>query len=269
MTRLSACTRGLALAAALLSTACSEKPQDAPTPARPAVQASAGLITGAVQPADAVIGVNLTDNATGQTITGAAVDSQTGTYRFEAVPAGTYMLYFDKKPGYVRPRQQSVTVAAGKTTVVPTVAVVQSTAAFAVDGAAFRPPYIDLSLGFDGKAFPPRQCFSIAMGDGLGFSPTSAAGSYILFLTMPYAVQVGTYPLNADFTYAVFTDLKAGTFDSRLNPAPTPGGTLTITAVENTPPFPRSVSGTFSFTATNATTGTAKTFSGTFANAYF
>ena len=163
-------------------------------------------------------------------------------------------------------RQQRVTVTTGKTTVVPTIAVVKSTAAFTVNGVAFTPSYIDLSLGFDGLSFPSPKCFSITLSDGPGFYPPSI--TTILFLTMPYDVQVGAYPLNNALTYAIFTDVNSGTFDSRRNLSPS-GGTLTITAVENTPPFPRSVSGTFSFIGTDATRGTHRTISGNFANAYF
>ena len=257
-----------ALGAALAVSSCNKKNQEMPAPAAPTTQSGPGAITGLAQPADALFSVSLSDNITQQSIAGAAVDSQTGAYRLDGIPAGTYTLYFDSKYGYVRPRQQRVTVAAAKTTVVPTISVVRSTAAFTVDGAAFVPPFINLSLGFDGKRFPSQSCFSIALGDGPSFFPPSS--TYVLFLTMPYAVKVGTYPLNDALTYAIFTDVKAGTFDSRLNPASIPaGGTLTITAVENTAPFPRSVSGTFSFTGTDAPTGTQRIINGTFANAYF
>ena len=259
-----------ALAAALLGSACTKKNQcdPAPTTAEAACGATSGTISGLVQPAGAVLGVSLRSTTTQQAIAGAGVDSQTGAYQFTAVPAGTYTLYFNQQRGYVRPRQQTVTVAACKTTVVPPVVAARSTAAFTVDGVALTPPYIDLSLGFDGKSFPPSQCFSLMLGDGLGFGPTST-GTYVLFLTMPYAVHVGTYALNDALTYAIFTDITGGTFDSRANLATAPAGTLTITAVENTAPFPRSVSGTFSCTATNAATGAQKVISGTFANAYF
>ena len=257
-----------ALGAALAVSSCTKKNQEMPAPAAPTTQSGPGAITGVAQPADALFDVSLTDDVTRQTVAGATVNSQTGAYRLDAITAGTYTLYFDSKNGYVRPRQQRVTVAAAKTTVIPTISVVRSTAAFTVDGTAFVPPFINLSLGFDGKSLPSGGCFSIALGDGPSFLPPSS--TYVLFLTMPYAVKVGTYPLNDALTYAIFTDVQAGTFDSRLNPASIPsGGTLTVTAVENTVPFPRSVSGTFSFTGTDAATGAQKTISGTFANATF
>ncbi|MFC6223632.1 DUF6252 family protein [Hymenobacter artigasi] len=257
----------LALGAGLLGSACTKKPQDAPAPT---AEIPVGpSITGLVQPADAVLGVSLVDDNTYQPL-GTAVPDGKGAYRFDSVPAGTYSLYFTTRHGYVPPRQQAVTVVAGKTTGVPLATAVQSTAAFTADGSVYRPSLIDLSIGFDGKTLPAPSCFSVLLSDDNYYAPTPAAHTYRLYLTMPYAVQVGTYPLNAASTYAIFEDTKSGVFDSRLKLAGLPsGGTLTITAVENTTPFPRAVSGTFSFTGTSPTLGTQKTFSGTFANAYF
>ena len=266
--RLPPFVQALALATALLGSACTKNSPDVQPPIVPINPHTPGVINGQVLPAGAVFAVSLNANATGQPVATAAVDSQTGAYQLAAVPPGNYTLYFTQTTNYVRPRQLAVAVEAGKTTVVPLVTATRSTAAFTVDGAPFTPPYITLSLGFDGKTLPSPKCFSLVLGDGLGFSAGST-GTYVLFLTMPYAVHVGTYPLNDALTYAIFTDIAAGTFDSRANPATAPAGTLTITAVENTAPFPRSVSGTFSCTATNAATGAQKVISGTFANAYF
>ena len=258
---------GLALGAGLLGSACTKKPQDAPAPTAEALAGPS--ITGLVQPADAVLGVSVVDDNSHQTIASAAPDSK-GAYHFDTVPAGTYTLYFDKKYGYVRPRQQDVTVMAGKTTVVPLITVVQSTASFTANGAAYNPRLVDLSIGFDGLTLPLPSCFSIRLSDDNVYGSTPASYTYRLYLTMPYAVQVGTYPLNSAATYAIFRDTQLGVFDSRLKLAGFPsGGTLTITAVENIAPFPRSISGTFSFTGTSSTLGTQKIFNGTFTNAYF
>ncbi len=240
----------IAIGAVLLGSSCSKKAQVAPAPT---VETPVGpSITGLVQPADALINVSLTDDKSHQQIAGAALDSK-GAYSFNTVPAGTYTLYYSPKRGYVPPRQQSVTVTAGKTTVVPTVTAVRSTASFTANGVAFSPLIVDLMIGPDK--------FSIVLSDET---------TYGLSLTMPYSVEVGTYPLNTTSTYAVFNEMGLGVFDSRLNSSTvTAGGTLTITAVENTASFPRSVSGTFSFTGTDAASGAQKTISGTFANAYF
>ncbi|WP_125932677.1 carboxypeptidase regulatory-like domain-containing protein [Hymenobacter glacialis] len=248
--RLSTNSLSITIGAVLLCSSCSKKAQDAPAPT---VETPVGpSITGLVQPADALMSVSLTDDKSHQDIASATLDSK-GAYSFNTVPAGTYSLYYVQKRGYVRPRQQSVTVTAGKTTVVPTVTAVRSTASFTANGIAFSPTLVDLMIGPDK--------FSIVLTDET---------TYGLSLTMPYSVRVGTYPLNTASTYAVFNELGLGAFDSRLTPSTAPaGGTLTITAVENTAPFPSSVSGTFSFTGTNATSGAQKIISGTFANAYF
>ena len=257
---------GVSLSAALAGSSCTKKDPEILPPAASAN--SKPLITGIVQPVDAVLGISLLDNATQQTFTRAAIDNQTGAYHFDALPAGIYILIVDKKPGYVRPRQLNVTVTAGKTIVVPTITVVKSTATFTANGVSFAPTFIDLSLGFDGKQHPPQNCFSIALGDAT--SPPIYTTTYALYLTMPFAVRVGSYSLNDVLTYAILTDARFGTFDSRLNPLTTPSsGKLIITAVENTTPFPRSVSGTFSFTGTDATTGIQRTVSGSFADAAF
>jgi hypothetical protein len=183
------------------------------------------------------------------------------------VPAGTYTMYFNQRPGYVRPRQRRVTVTAGKTTVVPAVTVVQSTGSVTANGVALPPPLINLSIGFDGKTLLPPGLFSLVLSDDI---PGGARGTYRLYLSMPYAARVGTYSLNGASAYAIFDDFNTGVFDSRLNPSTVPsGGTLTITAVENAAPYPRSVSGAFSFTGTAPARGTQKTVSGTFDNAYF
>ena len=87
---------------------------------------------------------------------------------------------------------------------------------------------------------------------------------------LPHAVRVGTYSLNGAPAYATFHEFNAAVFDSRLPAAPvSSGGAVTVTAVENTAPFPRFVSGTFRFTGTDPARGTQKTVSGTFENASF
>jgi hypothetical protein len=246
----------IALAAALVGSACSKKTEDTPAPLPPPVTpASASAITGSIQPADAVRAVTLTDKNTHQTITYAAVDAQ-GTYRFDAVPAGAYELFYQKNTNYIPPRQQTAAVVAGQTTVIPPLTAVRSTASFTADGVALAPGFIDVNIGL--------QTFSLVLSE----KQTNPA--FALYLTMPYSVAPGTYPLNAAQTYAVFADASSELFDSRLNPATVPSnGTLTITAVENTAPFPRSISGTYRFTATSRTTGASKTISGAFTNAYF
>ena len=261
--RLPTIAAALALSVAVTAAACSSKTQEVPAPT-PANPAAPGAITGTVQPANAILDAQLVSNSTQQNVAGTLVNSQTGAYRFDAVAPGSYILFFNSKPGYVRPRQQPVVVAASKTTVVPSVLVVQSTAEITVNENTFSPPYISLSLGFDGKTLPSLGYFSIVMGDGPDFS--AASGSYIFFLTLPYTIQPGSYPLNTASAYAIFTETKADTFDSRFSPS---AGSLTITAVENTAPFPRSVSGNFSFVGNDATLGTQKIISGTFTNAYF
>ncbi|MBJ6108934.1 carboxypeptidase regulatory-like domain-containing protein [Hymenobacter sp. BT523] len=248
----------------LLGSSCSKRAQDTPAPA--AEVWTGPSITGLIQPADALSGVSLADNITQQTIVSTSPDSK-GIYRFDAVPAGTYMLYFNSKYGYVRPRQLSVSVTAGKTSVVPTVAVIKSTASFIADGKVFNPSLVWLSIGFDGKIPPSPGIFSAVLSDE-EFGLKQA--TYQLYLSMPYAVAKGTYALNGASAYAIFSETNKGIFDSRLNPSTVSSpGTLTITAVENKAPFPRSVSGTFSFTGTDPALGTQKTFSGSFDNAYF
>ncbi|MDO7851328.1 hypothetical protein [Hymenobacter convexus] len=253
----------IALSAVLVGSSCSKKSEDAPAPL-PTPVVAGPAITGLVQPADAVRGVTLTDNITHQTISTAAVDGQTGAYYFDALPTGTYELFYIKNTNYIPPRQQTVTVVAGKTTVVPPLTAARSTATLVSNGAQLPLGFIDLSIAFDGLNPLRPSCFAIMLSD------KQAAAAYCLYMVMPYAVTVGTYSLNATQTYAVFTENKSGVYDSRLNPPTVPlGGTLIITAVENIAPFPRSVSGTYSFTATSPTTGASKIISGAFTNAYF
>lgn len=247
---------GIILGIVLLGGSCTEKAPEAPTPATPAGPS----ITGQIQPAGAVLGVSLLDTTTHQTVFGTDPNSQ-GAYRFGAVPAGTYELSFYQRRGYVRPRQQRVTVTAGKTTAVPAVAVVQSTGSVTANGVALPPPFLDLLL----NASP--GLFALVLGDDLS---GGAGGTYRLHLHLPVAVRVGTYALNGVPAYATFHEFNAAVFDSRPPAAPVPsGGTVTVTAVENTAPFPRFVSGTFRFTGTDPARGTQKTVSGTFDNASF
>ncbi|MBF9140778.1 DUF6252 family protein [Hymenobacter properus] len=244
----------MALCATLAGGSCTKKSADTPVPA-PTPVVTGPAIIGSIQPADAVRAVTLSDKNTHQAITYAAVDAQ-GAYRFDAVPAGAYELLYQRNNNYIPPRQQTATVVAGQTTVIPLLTAARSTASFTADGVPFAPGYVDVNIG--------SQTFSLVLSEKQ-ISPT-----FSLYLTMPYSVTVGTYPLNAAQTYAVFANANNETFDSRLNPATVPsGGTLTITAVENTAPFPRSISGTYSFTATSRATGVSKSFSGTFSNAYF
>jgi hypothetical protein len=252
----------IALGSALLGTSCTTKTGELPTPEIPVGPS----ITGAVQPAGAVLGVSLADTATHQRLFSTAPNSQ-GAYQFAAVSPGTYELYFDKRTGYVRPRQRRVRVTAGQTTAVPVVVVVPCTGSVTANGAALPAPLVDLSLGFDGKTLLPPALFSLVLGDG---SLGGAGGTYRLYLSLPYAVRVGSYSLDGAAAYAIFHEFPTGVFDSRLPLPPAPsGGTLTITAVENTAPYPRSVSGSFRFTGTDPARGTQKTVSGTFDNAYF
>ncbi|MDB5267648.1 MAG: carboxypeptidase regulatory-like protein [Hymenobacter sp.] len=245
---------GLALGAGLLGSACSKKTQDTPTPAEVPAPPS---ITGLIQPADAVLGVAVIDDNTHQTIVGVAPDSK-GAYRFETMPAGTYSLHFNAKRGYVPPREQSVTVTAGKTTVVPTVTVVQSTVAFTIDGVAAAPASIDLML-----LFSPKNFDLIFSNGTLGATPDS----YVLRLSMPSALAVGTYSLNGTPAFATFTGADLVTYDSRVGTPTAPaGGTLTITSVFNVPPYPRYASGTFSFTGRAAAAAGSKTITGTFSD---
>ena len=246
----------IALGIVLLGGSCTKKAQEAPTPATPAGPS----ITGQIQPAGAVLGVSLLDITTHQTVFGTNPNSQ-GAYRFDAVPAGTYELSFDQRRGYVTPRQRRVTVTAGNTTVVPAVAVVQSTGSVTADGVALPPPFLDLLLNVS------PGLFSLVLGDDLS---GGAGGTYRLHLHLPYAVRIGTYSLNGAPAYAMFHEFNTAVFDSRLPAALVPsGGTVTVTAVENTAPFPRFVSGTFRFTGTDPARGTQKTVSGTFENASF
>lgn len=245
----------IALAAAVAGSSCTNKSADTPAPT-PAPVVVGPAITGLIQPADAVRGVTLTDLSTRQTVASSSIDGQTGAYRFEVLPTGTYELIFQKNTNYIPPRQQTVAVTAGKTTVVPLLTATRSTASFTAAGVPLSPGYVDVTFG--------SQTFSLIL------SERQVNPAFSLLLTMPYTVAVGTYPLNAAQTYAIFADTNSEVFDSRLNPSTvTSAGTLTITAVENTAPFPRSVSGTYSFTATSRTTGASKPISGTFTNAYF
>ncbi|GAB3868169.1 hypothetical protein GCM10028824_12320 [Hymenobacter segetis] len=245
----------MALGAGLLGSACSKKAQDTPAPATEVPAAPS--ITGLIQPADAVLGVSLKDDNTHQTIVGVVPDSK-GAYRFETMPAGTYILYFNVKRGYVPPRELSVTVTAGKTTVVPTVTVVQSTVAFTVDGVAAAPAAIDLML------FSTTKNFDLVLSNGtLGTTPDS----YVLRISMPYNMAVGTYSLNGIMAYATFTGADLVTYDSRVGTPTAPaGGTLTITSVFNVPPYPRYASGTFSFTGRATAASGSKTITGSFSD---
>ncbi|MBF9238395.1 carboxypeptidase regulatory-like domain-containing protein [Hymenobacter sp. BT683] len=255
--RLPPVVRGIALGIALLGGSCTKNTQEAPTPAAPTPVGPS--ITGRIQPVGALSDVALVDTATHQTVVGAAPDGQ-GAYQFTAVRAGTYDLYFNAWPGYVRPRQQRVTVTAGKTTVVPPVTVVQSTGSVTADGAVLPAPLVSRIIGHP-------TLFTLVLSDDV---PGGARGTYRLELSLPYAVRVGTYALDGAAAYAVFYAGNAGGFDSRLPASPVPsGGTLTVTAVDNPAPHPRSVSGTFRFTGTAPAQGTQKTVSGTFQNASF
>jgi hypothetical protein len=248
---------GLALGAGLLGSACSKKTQDTPAPT--AEVPAAPSITGLIQPADAVLGVSLIDNTTHQTIVGVSPDAK-GAYRFDAVPVGTYALHFNAKRGYVPPRELSVTVTAGKTTVVPPVTVVQSTVAFTVDGVAAAPPLIDLQL-FSSNA--PKNFDLIFSNGTLGTTP----GSYALRISMPYDLAAGTYSLNGTTAFATFTGADLVNYDSRVSTPTAPaGGTLTITSVFNVPPYPRYASGTFSFTGGAAAASGSKTITGSFSD---
>ncbi|UOQ96436.1 carboxypeptidase-like regulatory domain-containing protein [Hymenobacter sp. 5317J-9] len=254
-----------ALGATLLCGACSDAGKNLPQPSAPAATpAAVPSITGRIQPADALLSVQLVDNKTHQTITSAKVDGTTGNYQFDALPVDTYELSFTNKNfNYVPPRQQSVTVTAGKTTVVPTISVVRAAAFFTANNVAYSPPFIDIFLNYDGIRVANPQCVSIALSDAIIQMPPSPA-TYVLHLNMPWAITVGTYPLNGALTYAIFKGSGSGIFDSRLS-----GGTLTITQVNNKPPFPRSISGTFSFTGISASSGTSKSLDGTFSNVYY
>ncbi|MBH8567296.1 carboxypeptidase regulatory-like domain-containing protein [Microvirga sp. STS02] len=247
---------GLALGAGLLGSACSKKAQDTPSPA--AEVPIGPSITGLVQPADALLGVSVIDNTTHQTIVSVAPDSN-GTYQFDAVPAGSYILHFNVKRGYVPPRELSVTVTAGKTTVVPTVTVVQSRASFTVDGVAAAPPLIDLML-----LSTSAGNFELVFSNGtLGATPDS----YRLRLSMPYNLTVGSYPLNSTAAFATFSGADLVSYDSRVStPAAPASGTLTITSVFDVPPYPRYASGTFTFTGGAAAASGSKTISGAFSD---
>ena len=264
--RLTPIVLSIALAASLLGSACSKKTSEAAAP-RPAAEAPAvPSITGLIEPVGGVTGVILSDNTTHQPVAGATPDGL-GAYQFRVVPAGTYTLNFNQQRGYVRPRQRSVTVMAGQTTVVPLVTAVQSTGSWAADGVMLPPPFIDLSIAYDGTNFIPPGMFALELSDA---PPALTPAANRLYLCMLYDVRVGTYALDGATAYAIFIKTPAGVFDSRLNPVPgLAGGTLTITAVENTVPFPRSVSGTFRFTGINPARGTQTSLSGTFENAYF
>jgi len=247
--------RGIALGIVLLGSSCTKKAQEAPTPATPGPS-----ITGQIQPAGAVLGVSLADTTAHRTVFKTDPNSQ-GAYRFDAVPAGTYELSFNQRRGYVPPRDRRVTVTAGKTMAVPAVVVVQSTGSVTANGVALPPPFLDLLLNV------APGLFSLVLGDDLS---GGAGGTYRLHLNLPYAVRVGTYSLNGAPAYAMFHEFNTAVFDSRLPAAPVPsGGTVTVTAVTNTAPFPRFVSGTFRFTGTDPARGTQKTVSGTFENASF
>ena len=248
---------GLALGAGLLGSACTKKAQDTPAPA--AEVPVPPSITGLIQPADAGLGVSLVDNTTHQTIVGVAPDSK-GAYRFDTMPAGTYILHFNTKRGYVPPRELSVTVTAGKTTVVPTVTVVQSTVAFTVNGVAAAPPLIDLNL-FSSTVL---KNFDLIFSNGtLGATPDS----YQLSISMPFALAVGTYSLDGTTAFATFTGADLVKYDSRVSSPTAPaGGMLTITSVFNVPPYPRYASGTVSFTGRAAAASGSKVISGTFSD---
>ena len=255
---------GIVLGIILLASSCTKKPQDLPAPA--AKIPVGPSISGHTQPAGAILSVFLVDTTTHQTIVHAVPSSQ-GAYQFDAVPPGTYDLFFNKQRGYVRPRQRRVPVTAGNTTVVPPVVVVQCTGSVTANGVARPVTLVDLSLGFDGITLLPPALFSLILSDNRS---TGGADTYRLHLNLPYAVRVGTYPLDGTSMYAIFTDANAGVFDSRRSlPAAPAGGTLTVTGVENTQPYPRSVSGMFRFTGTDPARGTQHTVSGTFDNAYF
>lgn len=263
--RLCSVALGIALGTALLGSSCAKKAQDIPTPA---VEKPVGpSITGRVQPAGAPLSVSLVDITTRQTIASTGLDAQ-GAYQFEAVPAGTFELLFISEPGYLRPRQRRVTVTAGQTTVVPVVTVVQSTASLITDGVALTPTFVDLSRVFGQTTTSQSGLFSIFISDD---QPGRVSGTYRLYLSMPYAARVGsTYSLDGTSAYAIFNEFTGVVFDSRLNPpVVSSGGTLTITAIENTHPYPHFVSGTFRFTGTDPALNTQKTFSGTFENASF
>ena len=105
--RLPAIAVGLALSVVLAATACSSKTQEMPAPAT-ANPTAHGAVTGTVQPAAAVLAARLVSNSTQQDVAGVLVDSQTGAYHFDAVAPGSYTLFFDSKPGYVRPRLHAV-----------------------------------------------------------------------------------------------------------------------------------------------------------------
>ena len=257
--RLSPVVLGIVLGSVLLSSSCNPKAPDVPAPAPAAKTLVGPSITGRVQPAGAIMGVVLGDTTTHQTLVGTAPDGQ-GAYQFAAVHAGTYDLSFNVRPGYVRPRHRRVTVTAGNTTVVPPVTVVQSTGSVTANGAAAPAPLVSLAIGLPGL-------FTLVLSDEM---PGGPRGTYRLHLHLPYTVRVGTYALDGAPAYAVYDEFNAGVFDSRRTPATVPpGGTFTVTAVDNTPPHPRSVSGTFHFTGTAPALGTQKIVSGTFQNAYF
>lgn len=228
----------------LTTTVSCSKKQDDPTP--PAI--SSGTVDGTITPVGSINFAVLTlPGATNGTLT--APDVQ-GYFKFSNVEAGTYNLSFREASGYIAPSPRTITVAAGGTTSLGSIAVSSSgpsslalrgTATWSRGGTTYTSTTIGGTFGLLNGA--PSSFNLLATSQ-------SGTNAEILGLALPTFAGTGLYLLERSTNngYATYVrtagGIPVGSFGT-LNYNGTLG-TITITAFN---PTARTITGTFGFTA--------------------